>query len=502
MRVFSRCCRIVFFSVMLAGMPCNAAEMETISHDGDGFVIIRTSPEQALPCVEEALQNLLARRAEAEVEELDVEAFSLFDDRICGIGKAFEFRDCSPDTRLVFAGNEYLVTLGTVLGGAPEAVQALAVWNTRTLAFEGGLLVAAAEDGIRLMVDEPGKRLLMSLPARDAEGITELVEFSGWKQGNIVLDYAESAAELQECLAERHADASALLPVQPIRLGDTEAIRRIPQLEGISAFSRSDELLRRLDMDCWQLKAAPDAPAELPDWVESWCEEQDIVPWSEPVWLPQKNRLFVPVRPHCWRVAERQAGVTQWLDFRLYTGPADSWAVVAGNFMYHGSPECSQMLVMDKWGAVCGMEPLRVLHQRPLEVMMRVECAAETLRNHRDATRLLIRRLGFAADTMPMRLQPGDLPVVAVTLPHLMAESDAVSFPVKLKATRNDIVRLTVRVNGESLPQLSPKLRPGQEEMMAVDVPLNLGENRVEVVVADAAGFISQPVRFRIIRRE
>ena len=133
---------------------------------------------------------------------------------------------------------------------------------------------------------------------------------------------------------------------------------------------------------------------------------------------------------------------------------------------------------------------------------MRVECAAETLRNHRDATRLLIRRLGFAADTMPMRLQPGDLPVVAVTLPHLMAESDAVSFPVKLKATRNDIVRLTVRVNGESLPQPSPKLRPGQEEMMAVDVPLNLGENRVEVVVTDAAGFISQPVRFRIIRRE
>lgn len=222
---------------MLTGMPIIATETESLTHTEGGFVVIRMPADSALPCVEEALQNLLDRRAEAGVEEVDVEAFSLFDDRICGIGKAFEFRDCSPDTQLVFAGNEYLVTLSAVPGVAPEEVQALAVWNTRTLAFEGGLLVAAASDGMQLMVDEPGKRLLMTLPARDAEEVTELVEFSGWKQGDIVLDYAESAAELQECLAERQADAAALLPVQPIRLGDAEAIRRIPQLEGIAAFS-------------------------------------------------------------------------------------------------------------------------------------------------------------------------------------------------------------------------------------------------------------------------
>lgn len=494
-------CLLGIVPMILAVMSAAFAQVESVTQTDDGFVVTRMSAVQTLPCVEEALQNLLERRAVSGVEELDVEAFSLFDDSICGIGKTFDFRDCSPDTLLVYAGNEYLVTLEPVPCAAPELIQALAVWNTRTLEFEAGLLLAAAMDALQMLVDEPGKRLLLVMPARDAEGVTELVEFSGWKQGDIVLDYAESAAELQECLAERQADAAGLLPVQPIRLGDAEAIRGIPQLEGISAFSHSDELVRRLDIDTWQLKAFPVEPAALPDWVESWCEEMDVVSWSSPVWVPQKNRLFVPVRPHCWRVAEHRDGVTVWLDWRLYTGPGDSWAVVAGDFMYHGSSDCSRMLAMDKWGTVCGLESLRVLHQRPLEVMMRVECAAETLRNHRDATRILIRQLGFAAEALPESIQPGDLPNVEVTLPPLMAATDAVSFPVKLKATRNDIVRLTVRVNGESLPQPSPGLRSGQEGLDVIDIPLEKGENRVEVMAADASGLISRPVRFRIIRR-
>lgn len=490
--------------VILGGLSAFAAadERPPAVVAGDDYVRFCTVTEPYAPCIDEALRNLLDRRVSGGGKELDVEAYSLFDNRMCGIVKVGDFRDCSPEVQLVYAGDEYLVTMETLACALPAEVLAVTVWNTRTLAFEGGLLLTASAKDLRLYVNEAERFLVLAIPSGEEEGLTELVEFSGWEQGDVVLDYAETEAELEECLKERRVPAERLCPVKPVYLGDADAVRQIPQLAGLAAsFCRGEELLHRLDLNSWQLKPAPVAPVPLPDWAEQWCAEEDIFPWDTPVWLPQKNWLCVPVYPHCWLVAEYADGVAVRKDYRIYTGHGDSWAVVAGDFMYHGSPDCSRMLGVDRWGRICGAEPLRVLYQRPLEVMMRVKCPPETLRNHRDASRLLIRKLGFTPDTLPVHIHPGELPAVTVSMPPLFAAADDLSFSLRVQAGLRGVVRLPVSVNGDIMPQPTLNIRSGCEELLQIDVPLEQGENWVEIGVNDAAGFSSQPVRFRIIRQ-
>lgn len=253
-----------------------------------------------------------------------------------------------------------------------------------------------------------------------------------------------------------------------------------------------------------------DETAKTGKLVQSWKGVWGKTPWAParpmPVWLPDKKRLCLPMKNHCWDVYELTNPTTPTeKKFTIYTGADSAWVIVLPDGRYAGTPGCETLLyAANGENGHHGVQAWVPWRNRPAEVLEAIGGNTDDIAALRATTKRWLARKGMNVDNMPQEPTINDFPRAKAEKKPLMPNSDILEFNVTLTAAgKKALTALEVRVDGAYIPQewentlLIPR---GQSQTMRVKIPLRIGQNNIELTPIDSTALEGERVSFRAVR--
>lgn len=253
-----------------------------------------------------------------------------------------------------------------------------------------------------------------------------------------------------------------------------------------------------------------DETAKTGKLVQSWKGVWGNNRWTParpmPVWLPDKKRLCLPMKDHCWEVYELADPTTPTeKKFTIYTGTDSAWVIVLPDGRYAGTPGCETLLYADDGeNGHHGVQAWVPWRNRPAEVLEAIGGNTDDIAALRATTKRWLARKGMNVDNMPQEPAINDFPRAKAEKTPLMPSSDMLEFDVTLTAAaKKALTTLEVRADGAIIPQEwsnSLLIAPGQQQTVRVKIPLRAGQNNIELTPIDSMALAGEPIRFRAVR--
>lgn len=245
--------------------------------------------------------------------------------------------------------------------------------------------------------------------------------------------------------------------------------------------------------------------------VQSWQGEWGSTPWiqhtSNPIWMADKQWLFLPVRKNYWEVYEiKDFSAPSLKKFSIFTGSGSSWAIVLPDGRYSGSPGCERLFFLkDNAPDSAVHKPYAMLKNRPGEVLEALGGNQDDIVALKETTKRWLTRQGINEENLPPRPERGnDFPLVFTPKLPLRTTDNEISFDATIfSGKKKATTELEVRVNGAIVPQESNNnmlILPGERATVPVTIPLQAGQNMITVTPIDSMGLREDSRQFRIIR--
>ncbi len=241
---------------------------------------------------------------------------------------------------------------------------------------------------------------------------------------------------------------------------------------------------------------------EVKSWNGQWSEGSE----TRPVWLADKQWLFIPVAENSWKIyhiEEGEGGIRCSLLSYLFLHSGHQYAFVLPNGHYAGTPGCESFLYAREDDAYTDLGVLAPWRNRPAEVAAALGGSQETCEMLAAATSRWLTKLGYkprADGDIGAEPNISSLPVAQVEAPAVKAEGSTCSFTLRLKAMATP-ARAEIRVNG-ALVEETDEVPAGDCAEITQKVELALGTNWVEVTpytYRDKVRVIGDTKRFRTI---
>lgn len=221
---------------------------------------------------------------------------------------------------------------------------------------------------------------------------------------------------------------------------------------------------------------------------------QASMPAVHPVYLPELHLVCLPVDGTKWslyRLDEKTLETTHVCDAILRN--ANEFAFILPDGRYAGSPGCESFLAYTQNGRTVGMVPFAPWLNRPADVVRALSGNEQAAAILAATTERWLKKLGHGAgNDMPTI---DSLPEVSLQIPPLWTEAESLSLTLE-SGGAVPAAAYAVRVNGAELP----KLAAGQAAT-TLELPLEPGQNWVEVTPETAAGVQGDTVKFRVLRK-
>ena len=245
--------------------------------------------------------------------------------------------------------------------------------------------------------------------------------------------------------------------------------------------------------------------------VQSWQGEWGSTPWVKharnPIWMADKQWLFLPVRRNYWEVYEiKDFSAASSKKFSIYTGSGSSWAIVLPDGRYSGTPRCERLFfIKDNSSDETPHAPYAILKNRPGEVLEELGGNEEDIAALKETTKRWLSRQGINEENLPEQPKiQQDYPVVHTPTLPLRTTDNAVSFTATIySGTKKATTELEVRVNGAIVPQKANNdmmILPGKEAKVPVTIPLQTGQNMITITPIDSMGLREHSRQFRVIK--
>ena len=219
-------------------------------------------------------------------------------------------------------------------------------------------------------------------------------------------------------------------------------------------------------------------------------------------WDEKTRRLAIPLEENFFEVYKLDADTAEPVHcYNVITDGAGQYALVLPDGRYAGTPGCEQFLTYHTGGQSAGMRPFAPWLNRPGEVLEALGGDARTAGVLKATTARWLAKLGIASGA-PMP-QIGDMAVASVTLPNLWTDDATLRLPVQVEAKGLAVDGLEVKVNGNRLKDAEPPISvsAGSSAGVELSLPLEHGQNWIEVTPRDAGGREGLGTRFRVLRR-
>lgn len=219
-------------------------------------------------------------------------------------------------------------------------------------------------------------------------------------------------------------------------------------------------------------------------------------------WDEKTRRLAIPLEENFFEVYKLDADTAEPVHcYNVITDGAGQYALVLPDGRYAGTPGCEQFLTYHSGGQSAGMRPFAPWLNRPGEVLEALGGDARTAEVLKATTARWLAKLGIASGA-PMP-QIGDMAVASVTLPNLWTADATLRLPVQVEARGMAVDGLEVKVNGNRLKDAEPSMSvpAGSTAGVELSLPLEHGQNWIEVTPRDAGGRAGLGTRFRVLRR-
>lgn len=239
-----------------------------------------------------------------------------------------------------------------------------------------------------------------------------------------------------------------------------------------------------------------DSRARTATLVKEWIVKGSVQ-WDE-----QTRRLAIPLEENFYEVYELDAGTAKPAHrYNVITGGAGQYALALPDGRYAGTPSCEQFLTYHSGGQSASMKAFAPWLNRPGEVLEALGGDKRTSEVLKATTARWLAKLGIAADE-PMP-NPADLAEVKVPLPDLWTENSTLNLNATVEAKGMDVAGLEIMVNGNRLQDLEPSIfvKAGCSGAVQLALPLEHGQNWVEIVPRDGRGMEGIGTRFRVLRR-
>ena len=241
----------------------------------------------------------------------------------------------------------------------------------------------------------------------------------------------------------------------------------------------------------------------IQSWRGAWSVAEENYP--VPVWLAERQWLCIPVEKHGWEVYElndfRQPAQKK---FDIYVGGRESWAIMLPNGHYAGSPGCESLFTRYTNGEEANMQALALWRNRPAEVLEVLGGNEDDIEALKATTKRWLAKKGFNMDAMPPEPEHAEFAKVEVGEQELMHKTNTVTFPVQITAgAKKAMTALQVRVNGAEIRQAwsdTLLVTPGSTETVHVSIPLESGQNMIELAPIDSTGIEGVATTFRMVK--
>lgn len=239
-----------------------------------------------------------------------------------------------------------------------------------------------------------------------------------------------------------------------------------------------------------------DPPGRTATLLKEWII-RGSVKWDE------KTRLLaIPLEENFFEVYKLNADTAEPVHcYNVITDGAGRYALVLPDGRYAGTPGCEQFLTYHSGGKSAGMRSFAPWLNRPGEVLEALGGDVRTAKVLKATTARWLAKLGVAPeDPMPCI---EDMAVVGVPLPDLWTNDSTLRLTANVEAKGMEIVGLEVKVNGNRLEDSEPSIHmaAGDTGSAEISLPLEHGQNWIEVTPRDGKGREGIGTRFRVLRR-
>lgn len=243
----------------------------------------------------------------------------------------------------------------------------------------------------------------------------------------------------------------------------------------------------------FQAEMPVSSPSGLPD-MYTMHQGQVSMPAIRPVYLPELHLVCLPVNGTKWslyRLDEKTLETTHVCDAILRN--ANEFAFILPDGRYAGSPGCEGFLTYTRNGRTVGMAPFAPWLNRPADVVRALSGNEQAAAILAATTERWLKKLGRGAgDDMP---SIDSLPAVSLQIPPLWTESESLRLSLE-SAGAVPAAAYAVSVNGAELPKLA-----AGGTATPLELPLEPGQNWVEVTPETASGVQGDTVKFRVLRK-
>lgn len=245
--------------------------------------------------------------------------------------------------------------------------------------------------------------------------------------------------------------------------------------------------------------------------VQSWQGQWGSTPWIQhtpnPIWMADKQWLFLPVRRNYWEVYEiKDFSAASAKKFSIFTGSDASWAIVLLDGRYSGSPGCERLFFLkENSPGETPHTPYAVLYNRPGEVLEALGGKADDIEALKETTKRWLTRQGKNAENLPAQpKERQDYPIVRIHPLPLRTSNSEITFNADvISGQKKATTELEVRVNGAIVTQEANNnmmILPGERAQVSVTIPLQSGQNMITITPIDSMGLGEDRHQFRIIR--
>lgn len=219
-------------------------------------------------------------------------------------------------------------------------------------------------------------------------------------------------------------------------------------------------------------------------------------------WDENTRHLAIPLEENFYEVYKLDADTAEpTLCYHVITNGARQFALVLPDGRYAGTPGCEQYLVYHSEGKSADMRSFAPWLNRPGEVLEALGGDARTSEVLKATTTRWLAKLGINPDAPMPRI--GDMAVASVPLPNLWTDESTLRISAKVEAKGTEVVGLEVKANGSRLKDVEPSihLAAGESGEAELALPLEHGQNWIEVTPRDSKGREGIGTRFRVLRR-
>ncbi|MBR2126003.1 MAG: caspase family protein [Akkermansia sp.] len=241
-------------------------------------------------------------------------------------------------------------------------------------------------------------------------------------------------------------------------------------------------------------------------WSGTWGRSLWAKNISNPVWLPDKQWLCLPIQENCWAVIEIKDFTQPAEDtYSICTGANGAWVLILKDGRYAGSPGCEKLLYgrMENniWMPMNILAPWR---NRPAEVLEAIGGNPDDVAALRETTKRWLAKQNLNPDSMPPESSALNTPTFTIGLPTPMCDTPELTLNLELSARPGRAAAgVEVRVNGALVPQEwsnSLVLPAGRKIPLDIKLPLNYGQNNMSITGVDTLGNRSDSVNVRFVR--